>query len=100
MYLRATTSYGSLIPGSEYIRGLVRRGEISKPTAQRLKWMDHSAAHGNARLTCRYFGISAQTFYRWKRRYDPYNLTTLEEESRRPRRVRGPETSEPVVERI
>jgi hypothetical protein len=60
--------------------------------------MDYYARCRNARQTCRYFGISAQTFYRWKNRYDPYDLTTLEEESRRPRRVRGPETSERVVE--
>src|SRR6202795_972675 len=24
--------------------------------------------------TCRHFGISRQTFYRWQRRYDPQNL--------------------------
>jgi transposase len=84
MYLRATQGYGSLIPGSEYIRSLVRQGTVSKEAAKRLQWMDHYAEHGNARLTCRYFGISPQTFYRWKNRYDPYDLTTLEEESRRP----------------
>jgi hypothetical protein len=36
--------------------------EISRLAKQRLKWMDHYAAHGNAALTCRYFGISRQTF--------------------------------------
>jgi putative transposase len=100
MYLQATTTYGSLIPGSEYIRSLVRQGRVSKDAAKRLRWMDYYGRFGNARQTCRYFGISAQTFYRWKNRYDPYDLTTLEEETRRPRRVRGPETSERVVERI
>ena len=39
---------------------------------QRLKWLDCYQAHGeNASLTCRYFGISRQTFYRWKRRFNP-----------------------------
>ena len=39
---------------------------------QRLKWLDYYQAHGeNASLTCRYFGISRQTFYRWKRRLSP-----------------------------
>ena len=48
---------------------------------QRLKWMDYYRDHGeNAALTCRYFGISRQTFYRWKRRYNPRDLTSLEEE--------------------
>ena len=41
-------------------------------------------------LTCRYFGISRQTFYRWKRRYNPRDLTSLEERSHRPRRLRQP----------
>jgi putative transposase len=100
MYLQATTTYGSLIPGSEFIRSLVRQGTMSPDAAKRLRWMDHYARSGNARLTCRYFGISAQTFYRWKNRFDPYDLTTLEEESRRPRRVRQSETPVKVIERI
>ena len=58
---------------------------------QRLKWMDYYQTHGeNASLTCRYFGISRQTFYRWKRRYDPRDLTSLEERSHRPQHVRQP----------
>ncbi len=84
MYVRPTSSYGSLIPGSEYIRSLVRQGKSSPGAAKRLRWFDHYARFENARLTCRYFGISAQTFYRWKRRFDPYDLSTLEEGSRRP----------------
>lgn len=100
MYLHPTTTYGSLVPGSEYIRSLVRQGKISPGAAKRLRWMDYYRRCENARLTCRYFGISAQTFYRWKRRYDPYDLTTLEEESRRPQRVRRPERSAGVVEKI
>ncbi len=100
MYLQATTIYGSLIPGSEYIRSLVRQGTISPDAAKRLRWMDHYAHGQNARRTCRYFGISAQTFYRWKNRFDAYDLTTLEEGSRRPRRVRQSETSVKVVQRV
>jgi len=100
MYLQPTTTYGSLIPGSEYIRSLVRQGTISPAAAARLKWMDHYTEHRNARLTCRHFDISPQTFYRWKRRFDPYDLTTLEDESRRPDRVRQPQTPSAIVERI
>jgi putative transposase len=100
MYLQATTTYGSLIPGSEYIRDLVRQGRISRGAARRLLWFDYYGRCGNARKTCRYFGISAQTFYRWRARFDPYDLTTLEEESRRPHKVRQPETAVRVIERI
>jgi putative transposase len=100
MYLQPTTSYGSLIPGSEYIRSLVRQGKMSPDAARRLKWMDYYAKSQNARQTCRYFGISPQTFYRWKNRFDPYDLTTLEEESRRPQHVRQSQTPLAVKERI
>jgi len=62
--------------------------------------MDHYGRYGNARLTCRHFDISAQTFYRWKNRFDPEDLTTLEAESRRPRRVRQPLTPARIQDRI
>jgi putative transposase len=100
MYLKPTTTYGSLIPGSEYIRSLVRQGTISGEAARRLRWFDFYARHGDARLTCRHFGISPQTFYRWKSRFDAYDLTTLEGRSRRPHRVRKPQTPALVEERI
>jgi Helix-turn-helix domain len=32
----------------------------------------------NVARTCRHFGISRQTFYRWQRRYGPFDLTSLE----------------------
>ena len=57
---------------------------------QRLKWMDHYRAHRNAALTCRYFGISRQTFYRWRRRYNPRDLRSLEDRSHKPKRLRRP----------
>ena len=57
---------------------------------QGLKWMDYYAAQGNAALTCRYFGISRQTFYRWKGRYNPRDLSSLEERSHKPKRLRQP----------
>ena len=76
-------------------RGALRLGryqwELSREAKRRLKWMDYYEANGrNARLTCRHFDISPQTFYRWRRRYNPRDLTTLEERSRRPQRTRRP----------
>jgi putative transposase len=42
--------------------------------------MDYYESHRhNARLTCRHFDISAQTFYRWRCRYSPRQLGTLED---------------------
>ena len=63
--------------------------DLSREGLKRLKWFDHYRAHGeNASLTCRYFGISRETFYRWKRRYRPHLLSTLESKSSRPKRLR------------
>ncbi len=65
--------------------------------------MDFYDRHGrNARLTCRHFGISPDVFCRWPRRFDPRRLASLEDDrrTRRPRRVRKPQTPPAVVERI
>ena len=75
--------------------------ELSKKARQRLKWFDYYNSHGhNARLTCRYFGISPQTFYRWKRRYNPQHLESLEDRSHRPEHIRQPTYSAELVEAI
>lgn len=100
MSIKQVSTYGAVIPGSDFIISLLRQGTISRGAKKRLKWFDHYHKHGNARLTCRYFGISPQTFYRWKSRFDPYDLTTLEELSRRPHQVRKPKTPVEVVEKI
>jgi putative transposase len=75
--------------------------ELSREAQKRLKWFDYYHFHGeNARLTCRYFGISPQTFYRWKRRYDPKHLESLEDRSHRPRHLRQPTYSAELVEAV
>jgi transposase-like protein len=91
--------YGRVIPRGEQV---ARLGvALSPPARQRLRWFDYYGAHGrNARLTCRHFGISPQTFYRWRRRYHSGHLQTLEGASRRPRRVRQPTASPELVEAV
>jgi len=75
--------------------------ELSREATKRLKWFDYYYSHNqNARLTCRYFGISPQTFYRWKRRYNPKRPESLEDHSRRPKRVRQPTAPAELVEAI
>jgi len=81
--------YGSVLPGAGRVARL--SVELSHQARQRLRWMEHYESHGhNAALTCRYFGISRQSFYRWKRRYDRWDLSSLEGRSRRPKRLRKP----------
>ena len=87
--------YGSVIPGG--VR-LARIPLTLTPAAKRrLKWMTYYAACGDARATCRHFDISPQTFYRWKARYMPRHLESLESRSSRPHRVRTP-TASPELE--
>ena len=79
----------ALVPGSIYIGK--RIADISPEANKRLKYFDYYYSHGcNARLTCRHFDISPQTFYRWLKRYDPKNLKALESRSQRPTHVRQP----------
>ena len=71
---------------------------LSKKARHRLKWFDYyKSHHQNTRLTCHYFGISPQTFNRWKRRYDPYHMEGLGDRSCRIQRVRQPTCSTELV---
>jgi len=73
-------------------RGVLRLARVrglSREARLRLQWMDYNEGHGlQVALTCRHFGISRQTFYRWRRRYDPHHLASLESRSHRPRQLR------------
>jgi putative transposase len=88
-----------LIPGIITISKGV--DDISREASKRLKWFDYYCSHGkNARLTCRYFGISPQTFYRWKRRYDASRIKSLENKTCRPKRVRQTTYSAELVQAV
>jgi transposase InsO family protein len=84
------------------VRQLARLGKCLDRAAQtRLQWMLFYFFNGrNAARTCRHFGISRQTFYRWKRRFDRHDLGTLQERSHRPRRVRQPTWTADLAERV
>jgi len=75
---------------------------LSRDAKQRLKWMEHFRKYRNARLTCRHFGISPDTFYLWQKRFDSANLFTLEDnlKTRKPHRVRRPKYTPSYVENI
>ena len=91
--------YGSILPGTRALSKL--HPELSATALKRVRWFDWYHCHGrDGRLTCRRFGISPQTFYRWKRRYNPHDLTTLEDRSRRPRHLRQPTAPAELVEAV
>ena len=87
------------MPRSRYLeRGAA---ELSREARKRLAWFDYYYSHGrNVALTCRHFGISRQAFYRWKPRYDPRDLSTLEDGSHRPRHGRQPTWTREQAERV
>jgi len=74
--------------------------ELSRTAQVRLSWMDFYRKSKNVAFTCRHFGISRQTFYRWLKRYEPLDLTTLEERSHCPRRRRQPTWSFSLAEKV
>ncbi|MGE5619736.1 MAG: helix-turn-helix domain-containing protein [Sphingomonadaceae bacterium] len=77
---------------------------IPSPSMQakaRLKWFSYYESHDhNVSLTCRHFGISRQTFYRWKRRYNPRDLSTLEDRPSIPKKRRVRTWSAEQVEAV
>lgn len=81
----------------------IRDASLSKDALRRLYWMDWYVSHGkNAEATCRHFGISKSVFYRWKNRYNPKNLKTLEFDTRtrKPKRVREMTTPLIILQKI
>ena len=81
----------------------IRSASLSKDALKRLWWMDWYQTHGsNAESTCRHFGISKSVFYRWKNRYKPNNLKTLEDDTRnrRPHKVREMTTPSWILKKI
>lgn len=94
MKIRSALAPGSITVGKKI-------GDISADAIRRLKWFDYyNANNRNARLTCRHFDISPQTFYRWLKRYDSKELKTLESRSHRPQHVRQPTYSTELVNAI
>jgi len=43
----------------------VQQRDISR----KLRVLNHAKGNGNISATCRYFGISREAFYQWKRAY-------------------------------
>jgi transposase InsO family protein len=63
---------------------------LSEKARVRLAWMDAYRECGNAARVSRHFSIPLRTFWRWRKRYDPFDLTSLES------RKRGPKSRSPL----
>jgi transposase InsO family protein len=80
-------------------KSLRKMVDLSKQAQVRLKVLDFARDHPVV-VTCRRFGIARSTYYRWRKRFDPYNLKSLEDRSRRPKRVRQRTWSLKLIERV
>lgn len=81
----------------------IKACSLSPEAQKRLWWLDWYISHGkNAEMTCRHFGISKSVFYRWKGRFNPKHLQTLEDDTRtrKPHHLRTMTTPDWIIKQI
>ena len=71
--------------------------ELSQKELDRLRAIRLWRQTKDTRLVCETFGISKATLYRWLQRFDPKDLSSLKEKSRRPRTLRKPTWSHELI---
>ena len=62
------------------------KSEQRRLTNWRLKLLQAAVSAGNVARTCRHFGISRKTFYKWRQRYHEHGDTGLADRARAPHR--------------
>lgn len=80
----SSTIYTSILPTGNNLRSV----SLSKEAKQRLRVIDYYLSCHSVSLTCRHYGISRSYFYKWYKRFNPRNLSSLEDLSRKPHRTR------------
>ena len=72
------------------LRGIAKN-TLSLKAQEKLEWIIfyNTIAKRNALYAASYFGINPKTLHKWLRRFNEKNLKSLEEQSRRPKIVRG-----------
>ena len=64
--------------------------KLTKEAKLRLKWIEYYEKVKDVTKTCRYFGISRTTFYKWLKRYQKDGLRGLLDRPKTPLRKRAP----------
>lgn len=87
---------------AEHWRDLADYWHVSEAAKQRLEWLIFYYSIGNqdATKTAGYFGISTKTFHKWKARFNPQVIQSLEEKSRAPVKRRTWEVTKREEQRI
>jgi len=83
-------------------RQVAKEQKISRSALGRLEWIIfyETKSTFNVLFTCRHFGISSKTFYKYLKRFDSADFTTLEEKSRAPIHVRQKQITSQQEQRI
>ena len=74
--------------------------EISVKERDRLRALTLWQETKDVKLACRTFELNRATLYRWRKRFDLYDLTSLQDRSRRPKRLRSPRWPLKLIEDI
>lgn len=74
--------------------------EVSSKERDRLRALALWQETQDVGLASRTFGVSRATLYRWRTRFDPRDLASLRERSRRPKRLRTPQWSVPLLQAV
>ncbi len=53
-----------------------------KTILKRIRILEHARESKNVSYTCKYFGISRETFYQWKRAYESGGMEALKSRKR------------------
>ena len=80
----SSTIYTSILPIGSNLRSV----SLSREAKHRLRVIEYYLGCRSVTLTCRHFGICRSYFYKWYKRFNPHNLKSLEDLSRKPHRVR------------
>jgi putative transposase len=101
-YYRSLRHFQAPFNRWEHIRKTAKALKLSRRALQRLEWFIYyeTKAKSNASLTCRYFGITTNTFYKWQKLFDPMNLRLLEDKDKSPKHVRRWEVSFQEEQRV
>lgn len=86
----------------DHWRALAEYWHISDRAKQRLEWLIfyYSVASKNAAYTASYFSISRKTFHKWKKRFNPHFIQSLEGKPRTPHQKREWEVSPTQEKRV
>ena len=91
----------SIIPDFKALRRIYPR-KLSREAKLRLRVLEHyyKKSNRNVSLTARYFGVSRTFVYKWIERCNRWDLSTIENRSRRPKHFRTVQYDAKVVEVI